>query len=276
MAVINKLHYDLAQHRSEFLLALPFPYLVLDEFLNTEYFDKLSGVLFDIEKRDHAEGRSFNSDVEHGKWISLNSSLPFLVKEIIDELNSDAWVLNLRSLTGIETLQPTRVGNTKLANYHVMKPGGKLGSHVDHAADPDTGLPHVLNHIIYLSNAWQTEFGGGTEFFDSSGHKIIRRVDYKPNRCVIFLHTPYSFHGVEKISDRVGFSRKSIYVDYYSTSLNPYSNIELPFPNKWFYHPTTFILEPFMRYFAPRSFGYLKSFVAYNLEKIKSRFSRWA
>ena len=47
-----------------------------------------------------------------------------------------------------------------LANYHEMGSNGFLGSHVDHSSDPNTGYPHVLNVILYLSSEWKSSYGG--------------------------------------------------------------------------------------------------------------------
>ena len=136
--------------------------------------------------------------------------------------------------TGINKLRATEVGNTMLANYHEMGSDGFLGSHVDHSSDPSTGNPHVLNIILYLSSEWKNDFGGGTLFFDKHGKKQISKVEYRANRAVIFLHTPYSFHGVERLKNNGYVKRKLLYVDYYSDSYNPYKNFNLSFPNKWF------------------------------------------
>ena len=266
MSIINSLHYDLQTRKSEFFSAYPFPHLILDNFLRDDFFQEIS---IDIASFESAlsEGSNFNTELEKGKWISLNSSLSLLIKIIIDEMNSEQWVSNLRQLTGIESLHVTKVGNTKLANYHVMKPGGALGPHVDHATDPETGSPHVLNNLLYLSEFWRPEFGGGTELFDSSGRLSLAKIEYRPNRLVVFLHTPYSFHGVEKISHIAPYTRKSIYVDYYSVSLNPYDNLTLPFRNHWFYHPTTFTMDSMINYLKPRNFNYLKSSLIYKFHK---------
>ena len=67
-----------------------------------------------------------------------------------------------------------------------------------------------------------------TLFFDQKGKNIIKEVKYKPNRAILFLHTPYSFHGVKEINTKKKI-RSSIYVDYYSKSTNPYENINLKF-----------------------------------------------
>jgi hypothetical protein len=272
MNIINKIHYNLSSRQVEFFSTAPFPHIILDDFLDPDYFEMLAAALSNSESTS-IEGKEFNSEVERGKWISLNSALPSLVKAIIDEMNEEKWVSNLRQLTGIDSLFPTKVGNTKLANYHQMKPGGVLGSHVDHAVDPNTGFPHVLNNLIYLSDSWSPSFGGATEFFDKTGHKKVGKVEYKRNRSIIFLHTPYSFHGVEQISSKSPSTRKSIYVDYYCTNYSPYDHMKLPFKNHWFYHPTTFPLDSLFDYLIPRNLNYLKSAILYRLNKTKADLS---
>jgi len=272
MSIINKTHYNLSSRQAEFFSAAPFPHIILDDFLDPEYFEKVTAELSNDESASIG-GREFNSEVERGKWISLNSTLPLLVNEIIDEMNAEKWVSNLRQLTGIESLLPTKVGNTELANYHEMKPGGVLGPHVDHAVDPNTGKPHVLNNLIYLSKNWCPSFGGATEFFDKSGSKKVGKVEYKQNRSIIFLHTPYSFHGVEQISSQSITTRKSIYVDYYCTNYHPYAHMKLPFKNHWFYHPTTFSLDSIFDYLIPRNLNYSKAAISYRLNKMKADLS---
>lgn len=272
MNIINKIHYDLSLRQSEFFSATPFPHIVLDDFLDPEYYEQVVAELAN-DKSASIGGRVFNSEVERGKWISLNSALPSLVKAIIDEMNAERWVSNLRQLTGIESLLPTAVGNTELANYHEMNSGGVLGPHVDHATDPNTGLPHVLNNLIYLSEGWCPSFGGATEFFDKRGNKKVRKVEYKANRSIIFLHTPYTFHGVEQISSQSASPRQSIYVDYYCTNYCPYAHMKLPFKNHWFYHGTTFSLDSLFDYLIPRNLKYLKSAIIYGINKVKADLS---
>jgi hypothetical protein len=268
MSIINKEHFYLISRKKEFFDAQPFPYLVLDDFITGTYFDKLSTIFLD-EREKQSSGKRFNTTVELKKWISLNSEIPGLVKEIIDELNSSEWLENLKLLTGMDHLLNTEVGNTKLANFHEMLPGGYLGPHVDHATDPNTQLPHVLNNLVYLSSEWDENYGGGTELFDRYGSTVVSKVEYKPNRAIIFLHTPYSFHGVERIAPNATLSRKSIYVDYYSSSLNPYKDMELPFPNHWFNHGTTFPMASIFDYLNRENFHYLKATVKYRINKFK-------
>lgn len=173
----------------------------------------------------------------------------------------------MRGLTGIDDLSGTKNGNSLLANYHEMRRDGILGSHVDHAYEPLDMRAHVLNIIIYLSDDWHISNGGNTQLYDKSGKNIITEVKYKTNRAVIFLHTPYSFHGVSRIAMPTENSRKTLYIDYYSCSPSPYSHLNLDFPNIWFSHKTTFRLKRSIDYIKPSNFNYLRNFIEYSLNR---------
>ena len=192
--MINKKYLNLEYLKSNFLKGKPFPHLILDEFIDVILFEKITQ---EFDNIDRNKGKSFSSSVENKKWISKNTELPKNLSNFIDYLNSDDWVANLSKLTDLKDLFSTTVGNTDLANYHEMNKSGFLGSHVDHSSDPETNYPHVLNIIVYLTKNWETSWGGSTTLLNSNGTKIIKEIDYIPNRAVIFLHTPYSFHGVK-------------------------------------------------------------------------------
>ncbi len=264
MSIINDKYHNLSNFKNQFKAEKPFPHLVLDNFLNEDYFRNL--------KLDHSinfkdKGKSFNSDAEKEKWISKNVGLPNLVSNIVNELNSDKWVQNLRSLTDIKSLFATDVGNTDLANYHEMYKNGFLGSHVDHSSDPKTGSPHVLNIILYLTQNWNNDWGGNTVFMSKNGKKIIKEISYTPNRAVLFLHTPYSFHGVTKLENNKN-TRSTIYVDYYSENKDPYQNYKLDFGTKFFHHGTCFVLPKTMDYLKPKNFYYLRTRLGYFINRI--------
>lgn len=264
MTIINNEHYNLENKKEIFLSNKPFPHIQLKNFFKEEFFLKFSKTKINIDKN---KGKFFASQFENKKWISKNSELPTLTAEIINELNSPLWVENLKKLSGINTLFATTAGNTELANYHEMEPGGLLAPHVDHSSDPDTGLPHVLNVIVYLSEEWNIDWGGGTDLLDAKGKKIIKTIPYIPNSAVIFLHTPYTFHGVSKISEKIDKIRKSVYVDYYSLSLSPYDHMDLDFDKSWFEHSTFFVPNNFFKILRKKNLLYTKSYFHYLINK---------
>jgi Rps23 Pro-64 3,4-dihydroxylase Tpa1-like proline 4-hydroxylase len=266
MNIISEKYLNLHNLKEKFHNNVPYPHIVLDDFLSDGFYNDL---YIDNKNLYHNYGKKFETDFEKNKWISKNTQLPNKIKIIIDELNSENWIKNLSNLSSIESIFSTKVGNSHLANYHEMKNKGYLGPHVDHSDDPDTGNPHVLNILLYLSKDWKEDWGGSTLLFDKNGKKIIKEVQYKPNRAIIFLHTPYSFHGVKEIFND-NHVRSSIYVDYYSKSTDPYKSINLKFKNKWFKHGTCFVLPTFKDYFKIKNFKYTKTYLKYRFNRIIS------
>ena len=264
MNIINKKYYNLEQFSKNFKNAKPYPHLVLDNFLIDPFFKNLN---LENYKLNQNNGRSFNTDLEKNKWTSKNEILSKNLKLIIDELNKKEFLENLYKLTGITDLFSTTEGNTSLANYHEMYESGFLGTHVDHSSEPTTGLPHVLNIILYLSKDWSKSWGGSTVFANKSGTKIEKTIDYIPNRAVIFLHSPFTFHGVTKIENNQK-KRSTIYVDYYSKNKKPYTHLKLNFKNVWFKHPTTFILPNFKDYFPKKNRKYLNKMLKHRIKSL--------
>ena len=206
--------------------------------------------------------------VDEYYWLSNRGD-----SNVIDYLNSEEWVKNLSKLTEINDIFPVTSTNEHLANYHEMRESGNLAPHVDHSHEPVIGKPHVLNIIIYLSDDWDEKLGGNTLLYDEKGKKIKIKIPYKKNRAIIFLHTPYSFHGVEKITNTTNSIRKTIYVDYYSKSLKPFDNLNLNISKKWFKHGTTFIFQNKLDYLKPKNISYTKTFFRYKISEILSKFT---
>ena len=264
--IINSKYDNLSLFKTEFEKNKPFPHIVLDDFLTESFFSSLK---IYKEELDQKKGKKFTSQVEKNKWVSKNTELPYKIKTIIEYLNSKKWIENLSGITSIDNIFSTKVGNTSLANYHEMNDKGYLGPHVDHSDDPDTGHPHVLNLLLYLSKEWNKEWGGSTLLFDKNGKNILNEVEYVPNRAIIFLHTPYSFHGVRRLTKNKNI-RSSIYVDYYANSKDPYKNINLDFPKKWFRHGTSFVLPGILDYLKIKNLNYTKTYIKYSINRIIS------
>ena len=264
MKIINEKYNNLEIYETDFKSAKPFPHIILDNFLDESFFQNLN---VDKIKTNKQKGLLFNTEIETNKWTSKNVELNEDISKIVNELYKTNFVKNLSKLSKIKGLFSTNAGNTALSNYHEMYESGFLGTHVDHSSEPDTGLPHVLNIILYLSKNWNKSWGGATMLANKNGRKIEKTIDYIPNRAVIFLHSPFTFHGVTKIKNNL-IKRSTIYVDYYSRNKNPYSHLDLNFKNVWFKHPTTFILPKFKDYFLKKNRVYLKKMVKHKVKSL--------
>ena len=266
--MINDKYLTLDNYQDTFRSAKPFPYLVLDDFFQKDFFQALNA---EIKSRKTAiKGRSFNSAAEKNKIINLNNNLPVTIQRILDTLTEVFWVQNLVRLSGIADLVADDGHNEVLSNFHEMSKSGFLGSHVDHSQHPKSLKKHVLNILVYLSEDWISEYGGNTLLYNKNGTKVEKLIEYVPNRLIIFLHTPYSFHGVDELKPPNHQVRRTLYLDFYSEIDNPYSHLKLPFKNHFFEHDTTFILKNKLSYFKLKNFLYTKSLAKYKLRKWKS------
>ena len=126
---------------------------------------------------------------------------------------------------------------------------------------------HVLNIIIYLSENWNSSFGGNTLLFNKKGRKVEKIIEFVPNRLLIFLHTPYSFHGVDSLKPNLKQVRKTLYLDFYSDLDDPYKHLSLPFKNHFFNHGATFVLKNKLSYLKPLNFYYTKALLKYKINQ---------
>jgi Rps23 Pro-64 3,4-dihydroxylase Tpa1-like proline 4-hydroxylase len=264
MKIINDKYTSLENFSEKFKNSKPFPHIVFDNFLDQSFFSELDTEEFNIEKFKNAHLDTF---LERNKSNSRNVDLSDKIRILVKELNSDKFVNELRKLTGIDELFQTSVGNTALSNYHEMYQSGFVGTHVDHSSEPETGYPHVLNILIYLTKHWKESWGGSTILANKNGRKIEKIVNYTPNRAVIFLHSPFTFHGVQELNNNKK-KRSSVYVDYYSKNKQPYKHLNLDFKNVWFKHPATFILPSVSDYFKWKNRSYLKRMFKHKIKSI--------
>ena len=102
--------------------------------------------------------------------------------------------------------------------------GGKLNIHLDYNINPKLNLQRKLNLIVYLTEDWDTSWGGGLELWSHDEEKNLPLnrevvVDNIFNRAILFDTTQNSWHGLpQPIMCPEGVYRKSIAV-YYMTDL---------------------------------------------------------
>ena len=93
MKIISDEYKNLNNFKNKFFNNNPFPHVVLDNFLDHNYFEKLKKFL--ISDNYYKAGKNFNSDVELNKSISLNEALP---QKISDNVKSTYWSYTVRYL----------------------------------------------------------------------------------------------------------------------------------------------------------------------------------
>lgn len=108
--------------------------------------------------------------------------------------------------------------------WHIHKFMGKLNIHQDYYIHPKINYKRKLNIIIYLSEKWDTNWGGGLQFWshdsiNNSPKNLVKTIDVKFNRAVIFDTTQNSWHGLpDSIMCPIGYYRKSLAMYYLTDS----------------------------------------------------------
>ncbi len=259
-----------------FWKAKPFPYVVIDNFLDKNDFKMLSESVLKFSSSPDYE---FKNSIESGKAIYSNKNSPELVQRFVNTVSSHKFVNNLIDLTDAKEIISLTSLNDKhdaFRYFHEMKDGGILGTHVDHSMIEDH--VHFLNSLFYITPEWSSEWGGNTEFFKYYGLIKGAEVKYKPNRLVLFLHSSKSFHKVSRIKNNK-VNRYSVYMDYYihKDKLNLFiestrkNNRYIP---KFWKHQTVFIptLRQLFYSFLRKSKYYKKRYIYIFLKYIVKKY----
>lgn len=116
-----------------------------------------------------------------------------VLREILLEMNSGAFIKFLEKLSGIEGLIPDPFYNG--GGIHRIERGGKLDVHADYNVHPVTRLDRRVNVLLYLNRDWKDEYGGCLELWDKEMTAAKARILPVFNRFAMFSTTDWSYHG---------------------------------------------------------------------------------
>jgi Rps23 Pro-64 3,4-dihydroxylase Tpa1-like proline 4-hydroxylase len=199
-------------HHEKFVCAVPFPHVVIDDFLPAEILDQVLAEFPDPRGRGWD---SFESPNERKLASNQESTMGDATRELLAELNSGTAIDFLEELTGIKGLvpDPQFVGG----GLHQIERGGHLKVHVDFNRHTRTDLERRLNLLVYLNRDWKEEYGGALELWSRGMRSCEARILPIFNRCVIFATTETSYHGhPDPLMCPEDRTRKSLALYYYS------------------------------------------------------------
>jgi hypothetical protein len=189
----------------------PFPHIAIHGAWDATFLKQVADEFPDLDK---VADRKFNNKYE-GKLVTHGEAkLSPAAKQLIRECNSETFLLWLSELTGIRHLMPDPylIGG----GYHEIKPGGKLGVHVDFNKHGLWGADRRINVLIYLNEEWKEEWLGGIGLYNKE-KRLVKRYTPDFNTMVVFSTTDDSWHGhPEPLQCPQGRSRKSIALYYYT------------------------------------------------------------
>jgi hypothetical protein len=212
---------DWVNHTDELNLqfkdADPFPYVVVKNFLNEEYAEKIYS-LFPTDIHDAEKWHKYCNPIEV-KYANDNiNSLPEDIKNFFYHLSSNQLVDVMSRLTGIKDLEYDEYLHG--AGLHIHPKYGRLSVHLDYEKHPISGKERQTNIILFMTKDWNPSWGGANELWDKNAKECVVKTNIQFNTAIIFKTNDISWHGLpEIISCPEDVFRKSL-AFYYVSPLN--------------------------------------------------------
>lgn len=211
--------YDREALREKFQNAVPFPHLVLEDFLESDFAQQCQA-----EYPGYAEARAVGNEfaaVNERLKVQVCDSTKFKpnVLRLHEVLASQQFLDDLAYITGI----PKLLADPRLdgGGMHVMGgSGGRLDVHVDFNYSDAHNWHRRLNILVYLNPVWEDSWGGALELWNKDVTQCFQSVAPRLGRCVIFETSDISYHGVTPLTAPREMTRKS-YAAYYYTAEAP-------------------------------------------------------
>ena len=211
-----RLEDDLPQLREAFDSATPFRYVVIDDFLDGAFAERLHSEYPALDNVQRSVARILRARSYDGDVTRYGS--PF--SDYFAAVAADPFRSWLRRLTGIADLEmdPKLIGG----GLHQGARGSDLHVHADHNTHPeDPSLYRRINVLFYVNAGWKESWGGELELYDATGKHVVDRVAPAFNRCVIMDVHDSAFHGYQPLRIPSNVTRKLLASYFYSSSPSP-------------------------------------------------------
>ena len=199
---------------NNYLSAIPFPSIIIENFFNEEFLNKILEEFPDLSEMEKSQKYQNKNEIKFAN--NDYGSFPESIKKFIDFLNSNTFLNFLQKLTSIKE---KLVSDPQLngGGLHEIKKGGVLKIHTDFNKHPNLDLDRRINILIYLNKNWKKEYGGDLELWDKEMKNCKKKISPTFNKIVIFSTNDYSYHGhPDPVNCPVDFSRKSLALYYFS------------------------------------------------------------
>jgi len=210
--------FDREALRRQFQEAEPFPFMVIDGFLEPDFAKEVAAA-YPTYDEARERGHEFRAINENKKaQITDAATFPEPVGRLHELLAAPSFLEDLEYITGIDNLlcDPQLRGG----GMHFTGPRGRLDVHIDFNYDEPRKLHRRLNILLYLNEGWKDEWGGAVELWDEDVRTCMHSLKPVLNRCVVFATSEISFHGVEPVTCPEGTQRMS-FAGYYYTKEAP-------------------------------------------------------
>jgi hypothetical protein len=191
----------------------PYPHVHLREFLDPDVAAEMASEFPDMATDAWTRYKHPN---ENKLGLAKRALFPAQLGEVVDELNSPAFVYWLSQLTGI----PDLVSDEMLegGGLHQSGKGGFLNVHTDFSNHHyHKHWRRQVNLILYLNPKWDKQWGGALELWDREMRHCVTKIPPLFNEALIFRTDEISYHGFpDPLRCPETESRKSLALYYYT------------------------------------------------------------
>ena len=192
---------------NQFLNAIPFPHIVIENFLHEDLAEKLVSQFPELSMMHSSHHYFFNQKHELSFWYQVSD----LFSQLHQDLLSDEFREFISQVSGKQVFMDADF----CGELHQACDGGFLDMHVDFNLHPKNQTwIHELTLLIYLNKDWQDDYGGELLMQHHDNSKVYE-VAPVFNRCTIILSNETTFHGYRKLNLPENITRKSILVNFY-------------------------------------------------------------
>jgi Rps23 Pro-64 3,4-dihydroxylase Tpa1-like proline 4-hydroxylase len=203
--------YNIDNLNKQFLCAEPFEHVIIDNFLNNAYAEKLEPLF----PEDLSTWHKYCNPIEVKYAYDNINTLPSDLKDYFYIMACDQFMDLIKKITNITELEydPYLHG----AGLHRHGTHGKLDIHLDYEKHPYSGKERRINIILFLSKDWKEEWNGASELWNKDVSTCIQKTDIQFNRAIIFKTNDVSWHGMpDKIKCPEKIYRSSLAYYYVS------------------------------------------------------------
>lgn len=207
------------RYAQSFRDAVPFPHVVIDDFLPDDVIRMVEQEFPAVDQIDWRLSGPGSTRHTHDKRIeklftSDENQFGALTRHLMHVFNSEPVLKFLEELTGIKSLIPDSTFSG--CGLHSTGRGGKLMIHTDASRHPNKRFDQMLNLILFVNRGWKEDWGGHLELWSEDCRKAEKRILPVSNRCVVFETGMNSPHGHPyPLSCPEGTRRNSLAVYYY-------------------------------------------------------------
>ena len=210
--VTERLRDRSEQLRQSYVVAKPYPHLVIDGLFEPELLERL---IAEFPKPKNRDWLVWDTDHELKTTSRGIDGLSIFTQLFCLWLNSKHFISAIESIVGINNLVGDPVFHG--AGLHEMYQGGWLEMHADYTKHFTMPLMRRINMLVYLNQDWDVSWGGELTLQEPKNPQ--NRVSYAPdfNRTIIFPTTAKTFHGVPNpLSCPLDRSRKLLSIYYWT------------------------------------------------------------